>query len=193
MEQIIHAFTQNPIAQTIGIAAYFLSAFSAAQKDEHKLRNYMALSALVWSIHHFALNSPTAGVMLLIIGVRCYVASSLLEKSLKTRFSAALLFVGINIIGVALTWEGGNSLFALMAATVATVAVLLTQGLKTRVLLISVEALWLVYNIHVMSLGGIVACLTDGFILTYVLFKDFVFTKKNLKSAEASKIIAEVA
>lgn len=189
MEQIIYAFTQHPIAQTIGIAAYFLSAFSASQKDEHKLRNYMALSALVWSVHHFALNSPTAGVMLLIIGIRCFVASSLLEKGLKIRLWATTLFLIVNIIGVYFTWEGGNSLFALLAATVATVAVLLTQGLKTRLLLISVEALWLAYNIHVMSLGGIIACLTDGLILTYVLFKDFVFIKQNKNNTSFDAIV----
>lgn len=181
MEQIITTFLQHPIAQTIGIFAYFLSAWSASQKDEHKLRNYMALSAFVWSVHHFALNSPTAGVMLFIIGIRCYVSSAILEKSLNTRLLATALFFIINAIGVYFTWEGGNSLFALLAATVATVAVLLTQGLKTRVLLITVEALWLVYNIHVMSLGGIVACLTDGLIMTYVLFKDFIFVKKTLQ------------
>ncbi|WVH09036.1 MAG: hypothetical protein EoVTN8_354 [Fluviibacter phosphoraccumulans EoVTN8] len=94
------------------------------------------------------------------------------------RLVVALVFMGINAIGTYVTWDGTISLFAFAAATLATIAVLLTTGLWTRLILVSVEMLWLVYNVHTGSFGGVLACVTDGGILIYVLLTEYVFKRQ---------------
>lgn len=171
----------NPTAQAVGIVAYFFSAYSVYQKDEYRLRLFMSISAFVWVLHHFLLHSYTAAILLLVIAVRCYLSSAFLEKSFNYRLRVAITFIIINALCTYFAWEGSVSLFAFSAATVATISVLLTTGFWTRVLLISVEAMWLAYNIHVLSIGGIIACLTDGLIMTFVLYKDFIKKEEVLR------------
>lgn len=174
MSYLIVDFLANPIAQSVGLLAFVCSAFAASQKDEVKLRNYMAASAFVWVAHHYLLHSYTASILLFFIAIRCYMSAIFIDKALKIRVFITIFFVALNALISYYTWEGYHSLFAFTAATVATFAVLLTKGFWTRILLISVELLWLAYNIKVGSIGGIVACLTDGGIMCYVLFSSFM-------------------
>lgn len=178
MDSLLTALFANPLAQTFGVLAYAASAWSVLQKREDLLRLYMAISALIWATHHFLMASYVATVMFVVIALRCYLSAILLKQVLPVRLVVALVFMGINAIGAYVTWDGAISLFAFAAATVATIAVLLTTGLWTRLLLVSVEMLWLVYNVHIGSFGGVLACLTDGGILIYVLFTDYVFKRQ---------------
>ena len=178
MDGLLTAFMTNPVAQAFGVLAYGASAWSVLQKSEDRLRLYMAISALIWAAHHFLMASYVATVMFVVIALRCYLSAVLLKQVLPVRLFVALVFMGINAIGTCVTWDGTISLFAFAAATVATIAVLLTTGLWTRLLLVSVEMLWLVYNVHVGSFGGVLACLTDGGILIYVLFTEYVFKSR---------------
>lgn len=181
MEYLINLMIENPAAQIVGIFAYFLSAFSASQKDDYKLRLFMSISAIIWVAHHFLLHSYTAAILLFVIAIRCYMSSILLEKNFSYRLNIAAFFILLNAILTYFTWEGYISIFAFLAATVATVSVLLTKGFWTRFLLITVEIMWLFYNIKVGSLGGVFACLTDGLIMSYVLYKDFYLVNRKVK------------
>lgn len=185
MNTLYELFASNPLAQIVGILAYLMSAFSVYQKDEKKLRLYMSVAALIWVAHHALLHSYTAAILLFVIAIRCFVSAEMISKTLVTRVYFTVFFILINAFCTYLTWEGYISLFAFMAATVATFAVLLVRGAFTRVLLISVELLWLTYNIYVGSIGGVVACLTDASIMAFVLYKDFYLKR--------TPIIEEVA
>lgn len=178
MDVFVTPFFENPTAQAVGVLAYVVSALSVLQRKEDSLRLYMAISALIWAAHHFLMASYVATAMFVVIAFRCYISAVLLQQMLSVRLVVAFVFLGVNAVGTYLTWDGDISLFAFAAANIATVAVLLTTGLWTRLLLVLVELLWLAYNFHIGSLGGVLACLTDGGILAYVLFTEYVYKRK---------------
>ena len=173
---------ENPLAQALGIFAFVVSALSVWQRNENSLRVYMATSALLWAVHHFAMASYTATIMFIVIAFRCYLSALLLQQPFSVRLVVAFIFFGFNALGAYVTWDGYITIFAFAAANTATIAVLLTVGLWTRLLLITVELLWLVYNVNIGSVGGVLACLTDGGILIYVLFSEFVIKKRKTLS-----------
>ena len=184
MDSLLTTLFANPLAQMFGVLAYAASAWSVLQKQEDRLRLYMAISALIWASHHLLMASYVATVMFVVIALRCYLSALFLKQAWPVRLVVALVFMGINAIGTYVTWDGTISLFAFAAATLATIAVLLTTGLWTRLILVSVEILWLVYNVHIGSFGGVLACVTDGGILIYVLFTEYAFPRQGVAVAD---------
>lgn len=174
---VVELFKAHPIGQTLGVVAYLLTAFALSQKSDIKLRILMAIAAFIWSIHYFAIDAITAGFMVLIIAIRTSVSVFTFNALRPTRIGLTKLFIFVNTIGLFATWHGWVSILPFVSASVATIAMFLLYGSTMRLSLIVVEISWLCHNILTMSVGGVVANMTNIGILSTKIIQE-KFSKK---------------
>ena len=154
---------QNPhalTAQTLGIVAWCMGLVAASQESDARLKSIYAAMCAVMAVHFWMLGAYTGAVTVIVTGIRNVVSIRAKWPRLAFIFVAAYIIVGIY------KYQTPVDLFATSASILSTFSLFYLSGIRMRAALTVTFSLWLIHNIIVGSIGGIL--LESGNILLVV-------------------------
>ena len=137
-------------AQLVGYVALVLGVTGFLQRDDRRLKLFVACECFVYVVHFTLLGRPPAASSALVSGVRTL---------LSVRFRSAWLAAASIAINVALALAlstGGAGWLPVLASCLGAVAVFTMDGIAMRLVLLTSTSLWLANNILSRSVGGTV-------------------------------------
>ncbi len=140
----------NVLAQMIGIVAMVLSALSFQMKTRKQIIVMQIATSIVFGIHYFMIGALTACVVNLVAIVRNL---AFYYKNNKVRIG---MFCVIMPLCAILSWQGPISLLMCVGMLFNTLAVAADKPVSTRKRILVSSPFVLIYNIFVMSIGGII-------------------------------------
>jgi len=169
--------------QCLGYVACVLGITAFLQKNDTRLKSFLAAECAVYAVHFWLLNNTTAAMSALVSGCRSAVA-------VKTRsLMVAMGFIGINLVLGALFARSWMALLPVSASVLGTLAVFLMKGIPMRIVLLVATLCWLINNIAVGSIGGTVL---ESFVALANSFTLLLLLKNSRRAAGAeSASIAE--
>jgi hypothetical protein len=175
------------IAQAIGIVAAAISISSFQFKNNKILFALRAISSVLFAANYFLIGAMTAAI-LNAINIACML---LMLYGERHRYIAIPIGLSATyIIAVCFTYEGILSLLLLVAQLSCVISMWTADGLKIRLAQLFIASpIWLVNNIIVFTIGGIV---TEIFAIVSVLVSIARFGIKGLcRTDEPSEAGAE--
>jgi len=154
LDQIIHSivneFTINPIAQIFWFIWLAILLFWFSQKDDRKNVLIVSIAIIFWAFHFLLLWVFTAFVACLIWIVRMYL--SLRFHKNKKVFIVVIIFV---LFLGSITYQNLVSILPIIASITASFSYFFLEKVRMRLVLLSGSFLWLIHNIFVFSVPGI--------------------------------------
>ena len=169
-------------AQIIGLVAAAFNIYAFQMKGNKYLYLLRAIGGTLFAISFFLKGAPTAALL----NLACLLQGAILAVGPKwtNRYTLALvlaIFLGVGIF----TYDGWLTILITVAQLVGAVAMFSRNG---RVIRLSnfffVSPIWLVNNILVFSLGGII---TEGVTLVSILISFLRFGWNGFEDRETEK------
>lgn len=152
---------ESNVAQLVGLLASAFVILGYSSKHDVKLKIIVCVGAALFAVHFFMIGALTAMMMnavnFLRIGLSIKFHGS---KILFTVFIVIYLVVGV------LTYKTWIDLLPLLSSLTGTVMMFFLSGIKLRILGMVGSSSWLIHNIIVGSMGGI---MTELFVMTMQL------------------------
>ena len=156
-EQMLDSFSNNFVAQMIGLAALLLSLISFQMKTRYAILFFQMLASLSCAVSLIMLGGIAGGILDVVAFSRTLVFS--LSNKYKWAGSRVCLFTYFAIIiavGI-LTWEKGSivTLFAILGTLLSTLALYMKSERNIRIISLFVGPCWIAYNLIYSSCFGI--------------------------------------
>ncbi len=167
---------QGYIAQGIGVVGMILVFVSFQMNDKRKILLFQAGAGLVFTVHFVLLGAYTGAGM-----NATAVARNLLftrGERLRHKNWWVAVFVGLFVLFGVLTWQNGYSALPVCAMSLGTVGLSLRQPRQIRLCLLPVAAAWLVYNVAVFSIAGV---LTEVFNIASLVIGIWRFDRRGVR------------
>lgn len=148
MDTVVALLTANPLAQAVGLAAFILGIWTFRQRNDQRLRVFLALFSVVIGIHFFLLGGVTAAYAAWLSGLRSYVSSHTRHVAVMIAFLVMVWVLGIPHITHPIQW------LSIMGTTLGTWALYREQGIRLRLVLLTGTLCWMVHNYAIGSIGG---------------------------------------
>ena len=143
------------IGQCFGIAAFIIAFLAYQAKTSQKLLLIQSGAILCFCIHYALLGATTGFALNVICLIRNVIFSNKDKKLFRSKLWPYALALVTVVMGI-FTWESWYSILLIIALAVNTVCMALptSQGIRISLLVTCPPAL--VYNICVLSVGGMV-------------------------------------
>lgn len=166
------------LAQIIGILGTCAAFISFQLKENKKFFILQATSGLMFALNFLLLGAPTGCVLNLI---NIYRGAVMAGGKRLHKLPFLISIQAIYIIATVFTYTNIFSVIALTAQLIGTFAMWSGSGKTIRILqLFCVSPLWLVHNIFVFSIGGIVC---EVFNIVSIIVSLIRFGKKGFEKA----------
>ena len=166
------------LAQIIGILGTCAAFISFQLKENKKFFILQATSGLMFALNFLLLGAPTGCVLNLI---NIYRGAVMAGGKRLHKLPFLISIQAIYIIATVFTYTNIFSVIALTAQLIGTLAMWSNNGKTIRILqLFCVSPLWLVHNIFVFSIGGIVC---EVFNIGSIIVSLIRFGKKGFEKA----------
>ena len=169
------------IGQIVGIIAMFMNIIAVQFKKPRQLFICRLIGCCLWSLNFLLLGSPTGAIMNLIDVVRSIF---LLRKETSTKTFLWITLAMFTVAGL-LTMDYNLSLLMVIDILIIISQLVDTAGMWTnnikvirRCQLFAISPVWLIHNIAVFSIGGI---LTESFTIVSTLIA--MYRYRNYKEA----------
>ncbi|MGF1702400.1 YgjV family protein [Photobacterium makurazakiensis] len=156
------------LAQGLGLVSFALGVSAFYQKDDRKLKIMMVLLNLNHMVHFFLLEAITSAMSALLSAFRTGLSIKFQSKNL------AYIFIGLNLIAGYVLADGWLDILPIMGACIGSYALFCLSGIKMRLAFVVGAVCWLINNIVVGSIGGVmleVTLLTVNITTIYRLYK----------------------
>ena len=173
--------TTEIIAQGIGIVAAAISISSFQFKNNKTLFILRAIASILFAVNYFLINAFTAAI-LNAINIFCML---LMVYGERHRYIAIPIgLCAAYTVSVFFTYEGILSILLLVAQIACVISMWTADGLKIRVVQLFISSpIWLINNIIVFTIGGIV---TEVFAIASVIVSIIRFGFKGLRRSDGS-------
>ena len=145
------------LAQIIGFIAFFVSLIAYHRKDKKNILINM-ITANIINLFHYLLLGAYSGCItkLLAIFRDCFI---IFKKNCNNflNYFYLLFFIILYIIASIFTFNGILSILPLLAALIYTIFIWNGNELRLKKIAFICYFIWLIYNIFVMSISGIVS------------------------------------
>ncbi len=145
---------EKVIGQILSIVAVVLGFITFQMKTPRGILIFQLLTALVFSAHYFLIGAMSAAGLNFISAIKC-LCYYLRDKNEKKGVVVPIIFTMLVIITSILTWDGWYSLFIMLGLTILTISFAFSAQTIRKMNLIK-SPLCLVYNVCVISVGGII-------------------------------------
>ena len=152
-------------AQVLGVGAFIFSAVSFQAKSFKTINTLKITSQITFTVQYLMLGAYTAMFMNMFSFLRGFVYGDLVKKK-KSTVLAQIIFSLIFIILGIITWDGIIGIFAIIGTVLQTIAFGNKNPAKIRLINLPTCFLWAAYNLHYMSVGGL---LSDAFSLISIV------------------------
>jgi len=145
------------IAQIIGYAAFIFSLIAFHRKNKNKILGNMIISNVLNLIHYLLLGAYSGCITKVLAIIR---DNFIILKDKNKKLSSniyLILFVMIYVIAGIFTYNGVLSLLPLMAALIYIIFIWNGKELIIKKVAFGTYFLWLIYNIFVQSIPGIIS------------------------------------
>ncbi len=170
------------IGQILSIFAVVLGFVTFQMKTPRGILVFQLLTALVFSAHYFLIGAMSAAGLNLISAIKC-LCYYLRDKKGKKGVIVPIIFTVLVIATSILTWDGWYSLFIMTGLTILTISFAFSAQTIRKMNLIK-SPLCLVYNVCVLSIGGIIYEAATFISTIIVLIRNKVESKKESASVE---------
>ncbi|TCJ98876.1 inner membrane protein [Volucribacter psittacicida] len=143
-----------PLAQWLGIVAFLLGILVFWQRNDRKLKIYMVLLGIIYTLHFFLLDAQISALTSFISSCRTFLSIFVCSPYVAFSFVAIMIAIG----GYSAT--SFLSLLPIIGSTSGTLALFLLSGIKMRLLMLMGSLCWLINNILIGSIGGVLLELT---------------------------------
>ena len=145
------------LAQIIGFIAFFVSLIAYHRKDKKNILINM-ITANIINLFHYLLLGAYSGCItkLLAIFRDCFI---IFKKNCNNflNYFYLIFFIILYIIASIFTFNGILSILPLLAALIYTIFIWNGNELRLKKIAFICYFIWLIYNIFVMSISGIVS------------------------------------
>jgi uncharacterized membrane protein len=142
------------IGQILSILAVVVGFIAFQMKTPKKMLALQIATGLIFSAHYLLIGAMTASVLNLISAIK-YVCYYIRDKRQKKTLFAPIFFTVLVIISSILTWDSWWSMFIMVGLVINTVSFAIPNAQLIRKLNLIKSPLCLIYNIAVLSIGGI--------------------------------------
>ncbi len=143
------------IAQALGVAGIAVFLFCFHGRDMKQVRRIKMLVDVIWGAHYFLLGAYSGFA----INVVCFFREIVFLNSDRKFFSSKLwlyVFILLNLVSAAFTWESFYSLLPALTACIATYSFWQNHVGRARGLALTNNVLMFTYDIFVGSFTGLV-------------------------------------
>ena len=138
-------------AQLVGLVAMSLDIYATTHKSDAHLIRWHSLSSFTYAIHFFMLDAESGMYSELLNG--CRVGLSVYTKSKVVAFCFIGIYSGL------LLWvpETPHEAIPFVSSLFITIGLYFFNGVKMRLFYLFGFALWLLYSLFVLSIGGVIS------------------------------------
>ena len=144
----------NIIIQGIGGLGILASIIAFQCKKHNQILFFRALNEFIFAIQYILLGAYTGAAMDLIGVFRNIIFTKRAEKNKSTKPYIILFSIIFTVFGI-LTTQGFKSILVISAKVLSTIAYGNTNPTILRLIILVTSTCWLIYNIFVFSLAGI--------------------------------------
>ncbi len=138
------------MAQLFGYASMAFSIFASTRTSDRSLLLLGSMSSLLIGIHYIMLAAPVAGLMAGLTGIR-YIWGRQIRG-----WKLAAPFLTINFCTLVFAEHNLIAVLAVLATSFGIVAVSFLDGFRMRVGFMGAGATWIIHNLIVGSIGGLI-------------------------------------
>ena len=145
------------LAQIIGFIAFFVSLIAYHRKDKKTILINMITANIINLVHYLLLGAYSGCITnLLAIFRDCFI---IFKKNCNNflNYFYLIFFIILYIIASIFTFNGILSILPLLAALIYTIFIWNGNELRLKKIAFICYFIWLIYNIFVMSISGIVS------------------------------------
>ena len=154
------------LAQISGFIALTITLIAFLQKEDTYVKKLMIVSVFFWGIHYLLLWIMT-WVMIIVIWYVRLILSVKYNKNIR----AFLFIVALTLVSTYFTYEGIMSLLPVIASLSSAYAFFYLEKIKLRLTFIWGSFLWLIYNIHIWTLSGIINEVMVLSVLSFTVYR----------------------
>ncbi|GEA12923.1 YgjV family protein [Alteromonas sp. KUL49] len=137
------------IAQFIGGLSFVTALFAYYQKDDTTLKALLCAVYIIHGVHFYLLEATTAALMCGLSLLR--TLTTIYTSSLKVMF----IFLLLTLVAGALSYSSVKDLLVVSAGIIGVYSLFRLSGIPMRVGIMMGASLWLLNNILVGSIGGV--------------------------------------
>ena len=145
------------LAQIIGFIAFFVSLIAYHRKDKKNILINMIIANIINLVHYLLLGAYSGCITKLLAIFRdCFI---IFKKNCNNflNYFYLIFFIILYIIASIFTFNGILSILPLLAALIYTIFIWNGNELRLKKIAFICYFIWLIYNIFVMSISGIVS------------------------------------
>lgn len=154
------------MAQICGFIAMWITLTAYLQKEDTFVKKFMMVSIFFWWVHYFLLGIMTWVAIIIIWYIRL-ILSTHYKKSKKS----FIFIICITLLSWLYTYTGIISLLPVMASLIATYAFFFLEQIRLRISFIWVSFLWLVHNISIGAIAGILNEIMVQVVLIFTVYR----------------------
>lgn len=143
------------IGQILGGVAVILGFFTYQMKDAKSALIVEMFIGLIFAAHYFFIGAFTGALLNIMGPVKC-IAYYFRNKRGSSSMVIPIIFAAVGVISGVLTWEGWYSACLTLGIAVHSFAFAMSDTQKLRYAMFVKAPLCLIYNVMVLSIGGIV-------------------------------------
>ena len=145
------------ISQIFAIVSVILDLIAIQRRRKATLLNVSVVSAFCAFLHYAFLGAWAGIVSKIITIVRNAIAAGETSHRRQSPKLLPVIFVGLYIVAGFFTFESACSLLPILAPSIYTIAIYTTNVTKIRYVAVLADSIWLVYNISIFSIAGMIA------------------------------------
>lgn len=143
------------IGQILSFVAVATGFISFQMKSAKGVLIFQIVTAFIFSAHYFLIGAVTAAGLNLVGAIKC-VCYYIRNKRQSKSPCLPILFTALMIITSILTWDDWYSIFIMIGVVINSISFALSNVQTIRKLNLIKSPLCLIYNICVLSTGGII-------------------------------------
>jgi len=135
-------------AQLVGYVAFVLGGTAFLQRDDRRLKVFLAAECAAYVVHFFLLGNPTAAASSAVSGCRTLITIWSRSRRLALLFMASYLVIGATLANSLAAW------LPVVGSCLATWGMFRMHGIRMRLVMLVSTSMWLTNNILSGSVGG---------------------------------------
>ncbi len=147
----------DSLGQLFGLVALAFCIAGFANKNDDRLMVLLISANVAFALMFAFFESWTAAALTVLVIVRIALA-----RRYQGSWTIMLAMLGVNLLVAWATWKSATDVFPLAAATLGTVGMFMLRGIPLRIVLGLAAFCWMLNNIVIGSVGGILA---EGMVL----------------------------